>query len=238
MHGLLQVAVGRRDDADVQVARLGFANAADFVVLQKAQEFHLGGGRELADFVQEQRTAVRGLEQALLVARGTGVRSLLGTEKFAFDEVFRDGPAVDCDERLRGALAVAVHDVREEFLAGTGFARNEDGTGRRGDLVNRLQNLAHLGGVAQQAVEHLRFHQLVRVLGLLLRLDFLGGAFELVYRDRLHQEAVRTAVDGARGARPILVITEDKNLDTRILFLEVAHHVHVFKRQERHLDKG
>ena len=238
VHRLLQVAVCRGDNAYVQVARLGLADAPDFVILQKAQKLDLRRCRQFADFVQEQRTAVRGFEKPFLVGGGAGVRALLGTEEFAFYEIFGNGAAVHCHERFAGALAKAVHHVREEFLAGTGFAGNEHRACGRCNLVDGLENLAHLGRVAQKAVEHLRFHQLVRVLGLLLRLDFLGGAFELAYGDGLHQEAVRPAANGSGRSRPVLGVAEDENLDTRILFLEVAHHVHVFERQERDLDKG
>ena len=238
VHRLLQVAVCRGDNAYVQVARLGLADAPDFVILQKAQKLDLRRCRQFADFVQEQCTAVRGFEKPFLVGGGAGVRALLGTEEFAFYEIFGNGAAVHCHERFAGALAKAVHHVCEKFLARAGFAGNEHRAGGRRNLVDGLENLAHFGRIAQKAVEHLRFHQLVRVLGLLLRLDFLGGAFELPHGDGLHQEAVRPAANGAGRSRPVLGIAEDENLDTWIFFLQVAHHVHVFERQERDLDKG
>ena len=37
LHGFLQVAVGRRKHADIQITRFGLAHAPDFVALQEAQ---------------------------------------------------------------------------------------------------------------------------------------------------------------------------------------------------------
>ena len=66
---LLEVAVGRGDDADVDRLGLGVADAEDDPLLQRAQELHLQRERHLADLVEEQRAAVGRLELARLVAR-------------------------------------------------------------------------------------------------------------------------------------------------------------------------
>ncbi len=55
---LEQPAVGRRDDADVDLDRLAAADRLDGAFLQRAQQLHLGGQRQLRDLVQEQRAAV------------------------------------------------------------------------------------------------------------------------------------------------------------------------------------
>ena len=237
-HGGLQVAVGRRDDANVHVPGLGFAYAAYFVVLQKAQQLHLGRRGKFAHFVEEERSAVRGFEQALLVDGRTRIGSLLRAEEFAFDQVLGNGPAVHGYERFACALAVAVDDVCEKFLARSGFAGNEHRAGRGRNLVGRLENLSHFGRVAKQTVQHLGFHQLVGRLVLAEGLDLLGRVFELAYARGLHQKAVCPAVDGARGAGPVLAVAEYENLDAGLAFLQVAHHVHVVEREKRDFDKG
>ena len=53
-----QVAVGGRDDSDVQSPRLLFTNAFQFTFLQYPQQFGLQVQRDLADFVQNQRPAI------------------------------------------------------------------------------------------------------------------------------------------------------------------------------------
>ena len=66
---LLEVAVGRRDDADVDVDRLVAADALELALLQEAQQLHLDGRRDLADLVEEQRAAVGLLEAAVAPRR-------------------------------------------------------------------------------------------------------------------------------------------------------------------------
>ena len=53
------------DDADVDADRPLAADAHDFAVLHDAQQAHLRGERQLADFVEEQGAAVGLLEPAL-----------------------------------------------------------------------------------------------------------------------------------------------------------------------------
>ena len=56
--------MGRGDHADVDVDRVRLADAADLAPLEHAQQLRLQVERELADLVEEQRAAVRGLDQA------------------------------------------------------------------------------------------------------------------------------------------------------------------------------
>ena len=62
---VLEVAVGRRDDPDVDLLRLRAADAADLALLERAQQLRLEIERQLAELVEEQRAAVGLLEQAL-----------------------------------------------------------------------------------------------------------------------------------------------------------------------------
>ena len=57
-------AVGRRHDAHVDASRDILADAAQLAVLDHAQHLGLRARRQLADFVEEQRAAVRFLEHA------------------------------------------------------------------------------------------------------------------------------------------------------------------------------
>ena len=66
---VFEIAVGRRDDAHVDLDGLGRADAADLALLQHAQELHLHLRADLADLVEEQRPALGLLEEAALRAR-------------------------------------------------------------------------------------------------------------------------------------------------------------------------
>ena len=61
---LLEVAVGRGDEAHVDVDRLDAADALELALLQRAQQLDLHLDRDLADLVEEQRAAVGELEAA------------------------------------------------------------------------------------------------------------------------------------------------------------------------------
>ena len=65
----LEVAVGGRDDADVDLDRLGAADALELALLQHAQQLDLHLQRQVADLVEEQGAAVGELEAARRAAR-------------------------------------------------------------------------------------------------------------------------------------------------------------------------
>ena len=65
---LLQIAVGRGDKTDVEVYRLGAADPGDFFGLDGAQQLHLQIHGHVADFIEEQGTAVGHFEESLFTA--------------------------------------------------------------------------------------------------------------------------------------------------------------------------
>ena len=100
----VEVAVGGGDDADIDLDRLGAADAVDLALLDGAQQLGLQADVHLADFVEQQRAAVGFLELADAAGDGAGEGALLMAEQFALQQVLRDGGAVDRDEGLVGAL--------------------------------------------------------------------------------------------------------------------------------------
>ena len=65
------------DDANIGVSRFARADRRIGALLQKAKQLHLHGQWRLADFVEEQRPAARGGDQA----GGVGVRATLDVER-------------------------------------------------------------------------------------------------------------------------------------------------------------
>src|SRR5215467_2847089 len=104
-----QVAVGRSDQPHVDPQRSGAAEALELVLLQDAQDLGLRTGAHVADFVQEERAAVRLLEapDALLV--GAGERSLLVSEQLGLEQVFLKRRAVYLDEIARRPQRVVMN---------------------------------------------------------------------------------------------------------------------------------
>ena len=79
--------------------RVGAADGADLLLLQHAQELHLQAHRHVADLVEQQRAAVRRLEQALVGAMRARERAFLVTEELGLEQVLGHRAAVDRDER-------------------------------------------------------------------------------------------------------------------------------------------
>ena len=67
--GRLQIPVGRRDDADVDLQRARAADALERFLLERAKDLGLQRQRQIADLVEEQRAAMRQLELARLALR-------------------------------------------------------------------------------------------------------------------------------------------------------------------------
>src|SRR5262249_14103705 len=122
---LLQIAVRRGDEADVDAHRLDAADALELALLQRAQEPppHLDGG--LAELDAEERAAVRELEAPRFAAHGAGERAALVAEELALDELLRDRRAIDLDEGLPASGRVIVQRAGDELLAGTALAGDE-----------------------------------------------------------------------------------------------------------------
>ena len=95
--------VGRGDDADVDGAARARAHAPYRARLDGAEELGLQRERHLADLVEEERAAVRLLEDALAVRRRAGERAPHVAEELTLDQVLGDGSAVDGDEGARCA---------------------------------------------------------------------------------------------------------------------------------------
>lgn len=68
-HVGVQIAVRRRDDAEVAAGHLLRARAEEAAFLQRAQELGLHAGRQFSDLAEEERAAVRALQVAAVHAR-------------------------------------------------------------------------------------------------------------------------------------------------------------------------
>ena len=124
---LAQLAVGGADqrNVDLDVARAAQRRHAAF--LQHAQQAGLQVERHVADFIEEQGAAVRLLDLAggpFLAGAGKG--TALVTEELRLDQGFRNGGAVQRNEGRVAARAAVVEGLGQHFLAGAGFALDQD----------------------------------------------------------------------------------------------------------------
>src|SRR5258705_6882246 len=139
--GLLQIAVGRRDETDVGAERRRATDTFVLALLDDAEELGFDRGRQLADLVEEQRAARGQLEAAALEPVGSREGATLGPEELRLDERLGHGRAVDGDEGTLGTPARIVDGASDQFLARAAFPREQHGGLCRSDarrLIDRL----------------------------------------------------------------------------------------------------
>src|SRR4051812_14492749 len=138
---LLEVAIGRGDDADVDRAGALLADAFEIAFLQYAQQLALQFERDLADFVEEQRAAIGELEPADAVARRAGEGAADMAEELALEQFARDRGAIDADQRPVAAVGILVDGARDQLLAGAGLAGDHHRRGGRRHQLDLAQRL-------------------------------------------------------------------------------------------------
>src|SRR5437764_15442000 len=82
VHGFLQIDVRSSDDPHVGFEKFITANPGELAILKYAQQTHLRSQSHLANFVQEQRAAVRFFEAAFSPCARVSERALLMPEQF------------------------------------------------------------------------------------------------------------------------------------------------------------
>ena len=121
-----QVAVGRGDQPDLDVAHLRRTDALDFAVLDHAQQFGLHGHGGFAHFVEKNRASIGVFKQARASVRGAGERAADVPEELAFEQRIHDRGTVAHGEPLGGDGTHLVDGVGDEFLARSGRAGKQD----------------------------------------------------------------------------------------------------------------
>ena len=150
---LLQVAIGGREDADVDLDRLVRADAGDLAVFQHPQQLDLRGQGHVAHLVEEHRAAVGVFELAHPIGRGVGKRALHVAEQLALQNVLAQRGAVQGHEGLVLPRAVLVDGLGDQLLAGARLALDQHAGVGRGDAFQPLDHVVHLRAVADDALE-------------------------------------------------------------------------------------
>ena len=243
-HHLREVAVRRGDEPEVDGLLRRAAEAADGLRLDRAEKGDLRRHVDLADLVEEERSAVRLLDAALLaVLEAARERPGLVAEELRLQEVARERRAFDGDERPLRAPREAVDRLRGEFLARAARPLDEDRRVRRGDLSDERVDALHRRRLAREALQ-LRA-ELVLELGDLLfevrRADRLRDAQleGLQVGHRLLEEVVRPVLHRLDGEIDRAVGREENRRHRGVLGLRLleeldaalARHLHVGDHQ-------
>ena len=97
----------------------------DLPLVEHPQQLDLDLGRQVTDFVEEDRRAVRKFETSGLARERSGERPLLAAEQLALDERAGDRGTVHADHRPSAPRAQFVNLRREEFLACAGLTEEQ-----------------------------------------------------------------------------------------------------------------
>jgi hypothetical protein len=123
----VQILAGGPDHPDIHGLAAGAAQAAHLLFLDDLQELRLQRPGQEPDLVQEDRAAMRGLEEPGLRLTRVGEGPALPAEQLGLQERLGNSRAVDVDEGAPRARAGAVDRPRHEPLARTGLPQDEDG---------------------------------------------------------------------------------------------------------------
>ena len=132
----LQVAVRRRDHTNVRLDGPVAADPLEFLFLQDPQERDLHFRRQLADFVEEDRSAIRRLETSDPLLQGSRERALFVAEQLAGDEFGRERRTIHLHESTPRARRPPVDGVCDEFLSRTRFSGDQYGRIGRGNAID------------------------------------------------------------------------------------------------------
>src|SRR6202140_1298160 len=124
LHPLLQVAMGGRDDPNIDLLRFA-ADRRHHALLQCPQDFGLHRQIHVADLVEKKRAAVSLAKGALALEDGAGEGTLDVSKEFALWQIRRYRRAIERHERTATACADAMDGPCNDFLTGAGFPGDE-----------------------------------------------------------------------------------------------------------------
>jgi hypothetical protein len=154
--GGLQIRVRGADQPHVGGLGARAAQSPDRALLDGGEELGLQRLGELANLVEEEHTAVRGLKEAGLGVARVGEGAALEAEQLGLQEGLGNRGAVDVDERRLAPRAGSMKRPGDQALAATRLALEEN---RRQPLTGalpgeepaqRLPHLVHRRALAEQ----------------------------------------------------------------------------------------
>src|SRR4029077_15898471 len=101
--GRLQVGVGRRDDADIHLARSRRSESLDLAGFQHAQKLGLLPHWYVPNLIQKNRAAVSEFESTHAIRAGICERAFHVAEEFAFEDSLRQGTGIHRNQRTRSS---------------------------------------------------------------------------------------------------------------------------------------
>ena len=147
---LLEIDVGRGDDAHVDAGRPRFADRQDLPLLEEAQELRLDVERQVADLVEEDRAAGRGADDARLIGDRAGEAAAPVPEQLAVGQLARRAGAVVGEEHRFAARRAGVDRARDQILAGAALAGDQHRQVAALEALDQIGDALHRGAGADE----------------------------------------------------------------------------------------
>ena len=126
------------------------ADSAECAFLQKTQQLDLSLHCQIANFVEEERSAIGNFCTTLAHVNGTCESAFFVTEKFAFHKIFREGCAVERYKRLVFTRRKLHNCTSDHLFTRTATTANKHGRIRRSDLTHLFVHNLHFAAVANK----------------------------------------------------------------------------------------
>src|SRR5437899_9481459 len=153
LHHLRQITVRCSHQPNVHLVSPSAAQALELLFLQDTEQFGLQCQRNIAHFIQEERAFVGQLETANPLRYGSGERDFLVAKKLTFQQIQRNGSAIQLCERASAPRADVVNRARDQLLAGACFALDKDGGICRRDAFDLFEHRFQSRTVAYELLE-------------------------------------------------------------------------------------
>ena len=107
------------------------------------QELRLELCAHFADFIEKNGSRVGLFKLSDLIIKRTRKGTALVAKQFGFEQLMRQGRAIDFDEWPVLASAMAMDEVRHDFLTDAGFSKDQNRNIRAGNPANDARHAQH-----------------------------------------------------------------------------------------------
>ena len=123
--GLLKIDVGRRKNPGIDGDRLLSTQSLYLVILQESKQLDLQPERDIPNFVQEQRAALRAFDAPFSLLHGSCEGSFFIAEQLTLQERLWNRPTVDRDEGSTTSSALAVDRSSDQLLSSAALSSDQ-----------------------------------------------------------------------------------------------------------------
>src|SRR6202035_4911188 len=114
---LFEIAIGRRDEPNIDSSRVNAPQSFKFALLQCTQQLRLTFDGNVSHFVEEQSALIRQFHAADFLSNRAGERSLFMSKQFALQQTGRNGSTIQLHKRALLAPTAVVNGTGDQLLA-------------------------------------------------------------------------------------------------------------------------